>query len=161
MTRRSENARKPGRGIVAHNSRLLICYWIPPILLMSLIFYLSSLSGLPDFEEFDFAMKKLAHLTVYAVLYLLLFRAFYSTTLHAARPLFNSHLAAVVIAVLYAISDEIHQYFVPFRTATIRDVLIDTAGVLLMYLIVRRRPRLFRRILAQPATLPAPDRQPR
>ena len=146
---------------MAHHRRLLIGYWAPPLLLMSLIFYLSSLSGLPDFEDFDFAMKKLAHLTVYALLYLLLFRAFHSTTLNAARPRFKPHLTAVIIGVLYAISDEIHQLFVPFRTATVRDVLIDTAGILLMYLLVSRRPALFRRILAQPATSPAPGRQAR
>jgi VanZ family protein len=139
----------------------LAFYWLPPVLLMALIFYLSSLSGLPDFEEYDFAMKKTAHLSVYAFLYLLLFRAFYSVGRDAAGSRFRSHLASAVIAILYAVSDEIHQYFVPFRTSTIRDVLIDTAGVALMCVLISRWPALFSRLLRGPAVSPRPDGQPR
>ena len=137
--------------------RLLVSYWLPPILLMSLIFYLSSLSGLPDFEEYDFAMKKTAHLTVYALLYLLLFRAFHSVGPRISRSAIRCHVPAGIIGLLYAISDEIHQYFVPFRNATVRDVLIDTAGMALMCLLVSRWPALFSPILRRPAISSRPD----
>jgi VanZ family protein len=137
--------------------RLLVSYWLPPILLMSLIFYLSSLSGLPDFEEYDFAMKKTAHLTVYALLYLLLFRAFHSMDPHVSRSASIYHLPAAAIGLLYAISDEMHQYFVPFRTATVRDVLIDAAGMAFMSLLISRWPALFSPILRRPAISPRSD----
>lgn len=145
------------QGRLMKKTRFLIFYWLPPIVLMSLIFYLSSLSGLPDFDEYDFAMKKAAHLTVYAFLYLLLFRAFHSMDPETSRSAFRSHLPAAVIAILYAISDEIHQYFVPFRTATVRDVLIDTAGIATMWLLLSKWPALFSRILRHSAISPRPD----
>jgi VanZ family protein len=38
-----------------------------------------------------------------------------------------------VLAVLYAISDEVHQSFVPTREGTLRDVIIDAIGALLAW----------------------------
>ena len=46
-------------------------------------------------------------------------------------------LVPLLIGFLYAVSDEIHQYFVPGRAMQARDVLIDTAGVLLGIWFVR------------------------
>lgn len=46
-------------------------------------------------------------------------------------------LIPLLIGFLYAVSDEIHQYFVPGRAMQARDVLIDTAGVLLGIWIAR------------------------
>lgn len=131
-------------------TRIVLFYWLPPLALMVLIFYLSSLSGLPDFRSFDIAMKKGAHLTVYALLYLLLFRAFHSIRPDKNPPSTRIYAFAAVVAVLYAISDEVHQSFVPFRNATVRDVIIDSIGILLMYLLVRRKALLFGRVLRRP-----------
>jgi hypothetical protein len=147
--------------------RLLLFYWLPPIALMSLIFYLSSLSGLPDFHAFDMAVKKAAHVGVYGLLYFLLFRSFHS--IHGARvapssgkaagaspsislrsrlssarvALARTHLFAGLIGLLYAISDEIHQYFVPLRNAAVRDVAIDSMGMLLVCILLKSKPALF------------------
>jgi VanZ family protein len=131
---------------------IFLFYWLPPLALMSLIFYLSSLSGLPDFRGFDIAMKKGAHLTVYAFLYLLLFRAFHSVRPESGRPSSRIYFFAVVVAVLYAVSDEVHQSFVPLRNATLRDVVIDSVGIFLMSLLIRKKPLLFGRILKRPAS---------
>ncbi len=49
---------------------------------------------------------------------------------------------ALIIGFLYAVSDEIHQYFVPGRAMQTRDVLIDTAGVLLGICIVHGLNRI-------------------
>ena len=53
---------------------------------------------------------------------------------------------ALLVSILYAISDEIHQYFIDGRTASVTDVLIDSAGalggillVLLIHTLVKRR----------------------
>lgn len=48
---------------------------------------------------------------------------------------------ALLICVLYAISDEIHQHFVPGRGAQVKDVLIDSAGAsvgIVGYLVLNR-----------------------
>ena len=43
---------------------------------------------------------------------------------------------SLIVGVLYASSDEIHQYFVPGRSARVFDVMIDSAGVCLGICIV-------------------------
>ncbi len=57
----------------------------------------------------------------------------------AARPLLARRAApiAFVVAVLYAVSDEFHQSFVPGRYPDIRDILVDAAGVLAALLLLR------------------------
>jgi len=40
-------------------------------------------------------------------------------------------ILSVVLSSLYGVSDEIHQYFVPFREADLLDVLADTLGGIL------------------------------
>ena len=131
---------------------IFLYYWLPPLAWMSLIFYLSSLSGLPNFQTFDIAVKKGAHLTVYAILYLLLLRAFHSSRPEGGRPSFRTCILAAAVAVLYAISDEVHQSFVPFRNATAQDVAIDSAGILLVSLLIWKKPLLFTRILGKPSS---------
>ena len=84
----------------------------------ALIFALSSIPDLgTGLEGWDFVLRKIAHAAEYAVLGFLLLRAVGSQALAAAA------------AVAYAVSDEIHQHFVPGRQAALRDVLVDTAGV--------------------------------
>ena len=45
-------------------------------------------------------------------------------------------LISLLVGLIYAVSDEIHQSFIPGRTASIRDVCIDTSGVFLGIIIV-------------------------
>ena len=66
----------------------------------------------------DHPVRKLAHATEYAILALLWFGAL------------GSKPQAVVIAFLYACTDEFHQLFVPGRAGLFTDVLIDTSGAL-------------------------------
>lgn len=81
--------------------------------------------------------RKLAHFTEYAILGFLAARAFRTST-HPAiyRRWFFISLALIVV---YALVDEYHQSFVPTRTASVFDSLIDMAGGLTALLIVRRR----------------------
>lgn len=125
-------------------------FWIPPLVWMSLIFYLSSLSGLPDFHTLDLVMKKGAHVAVYAILYFLLFRAFHA--LHPERGVssLRTCLWAGTAAFLYAVSDEIHQAFVPLRRPSAVDVGVDSAGILLMYMALRKGTGFFSRLLRRP-----------
>jgi VanZ family protein len=122
-------------------------YWLPPFALMSLVFYLSSLSSLPDFQTYDFTVKKLAHLCVYALLYFLLFRAFHANRPHNALSRCRTYLYPAIVTFLFAVSDEIHQSYVPFRSPAVRDVAIDSAGIFLMYCAIRKGPAFFARFL--------------
>ncbi len=75
----------------------------------------------------EYTLRKTGHVSEYAVLAALLFRAF-----RATRPLDGRiRLWAWLAAVAYAASDEWHQSFTPSRTATPKDVAWDAAGALL------------------------------
>ena len=56
-------------------------------------------------------------------------------------PYHQSFVRAFIISILYAISDEFHQYFVPERAAELKDVLVDSAGalsgIIIIFLIFR------------------------
>jgi VanZ family protein len=92
----------------------------PPVALMGLIFFLSAQPDLSSgLGGWDLVLRKLAHMTEYALLFVLWRRA-----LPAASP-----WAAAAIAVGYAITDEFHQTFVEGRHGAPVDVLIDAVGV--------------------------------
>jgi len=89
----------------------------------------------------QFFLRKAAHVTEYAVLAMLLYRAFAHTVFKTRRA-----LAAALVLLLcaaYAATDEFHQSFVPSRTASGRDVIIDICGatlaILLYWSLVMRR----------------------
>lgn len=107
--------------------------WIPVLLWAGLIYYLSDQSVLPGFKVsiWDFLFKKTAHLTVYAVLYLLTQRALNLTT---KLNINISWKIALLACILYGISDEAHQTFVMGRQGTLRDVGFDTLGSSLVIL---------------------------
>lgn len=71
----------------------------------------------------------------YGLLFFLIFRAIYKTTHTALR---HQFVTSFLIAFLYAVSDELHQTFVPTRSGTIRDIVIDTAGISIVYLFLKR-----------------------
>jgi VanZ family protein len=93
-----------------------------------------------------FALRKLGHLTEYAILAALLWCALRST-LAAIRTFVITDL--VFFASLgFAAADEFHQSFVPSRTASMKDVIIDTCGAaiaLALCVASRRRRRAARR----------------
>ncbi|HEU5393910.1 MAG TPA: VanZ family protein [Candidatus Methylomirabilis sp.] len=80
------------------------------------------------------ALRKLGHLTEYAVLAILWYRAgAYRTAAwvpEAAR-------LALLLAVAYAASDEVHQVLVASRSGSIADVAIDSAGAAAALLLLR------------------------
>ena len=76
------------------------------------------------------AIRKLGHVTEYAVLAVLLWRAFRLGTWWRLN-LSMLFLIVSVACCLFAISDEWHQSFTPSRTPSARDVLIDIIGALI------------------------------
>ena len=83
-------------------------------------------------ESASFAVRKAAHFSAYAAMGILSFLTFVSYK----KLRFKLRCGiSYAVCVLYAISDEIHQYFVAGRSCEIRDVLIDSFGALLGLLI--------------------------
>lgn len=77
-------------------------------------------------------VRKLAHFSIYAVVGFLLMALVSTYSIEKN----NGIGISLIIGIIYAISDEIHQYFVPGRAAKITDVMIDTMGVIVGILIL-------------------------
>ena len=103
---------------------------VPVLLWATLIFVLSAQPDLPRAPTslLDLLLKKAAHVSEYAILAVLLHHA-------VGSPLTGSERGRVALAwtlaLLYAVSDEIHQSSVPGRNAAGLDVLIDGVGAAL------------------------------
>ncbi|MRX74384.1 hypothetical protein GJU40_19885 [Bacillus lacus] len=107
-----------------------------PFLYAVFIFILSSLPADAIVNtpfSFDSLLKESLHLIEFAILYWLIAFAF------AVNGKWNSSMsvAAAVISILYGLSDEIHQAFVPYRSATVIDFVKDTIGVLVSYYMMK------------------------
>lgn len=145
-----------GKGEKVDKKRLiLILAWTSTLIWMGIIFYLSSQSSsqsahlstglknellallahfIPGIENMelkslDFFIRKNAHFIAYFILGILTLLALIQS--EARKP---ANLA-LLIGILYAVSDEFHQLFVPGRAGQFRDVLIDGAGAVLGILI--------------------------
>lgn len=70
-------------------------------------------------------VRKLAHFSIYAVVGFLLMALVSTYDLTENKRISIS----LIVGIIYAISDEIHQGFIPGRAAKITDVMIDTMGV--------------------------------
>jgi VanZ family protein len=91
-------------------------------------------------EAVHFAIRKAAHVTVYAVLAALWYRFFARGQGWTTRA---SALAAFAIAVAWAVLDEVHQAFTPSRTGAAMDVGIDAIGAALAVSIAALGPAAF------------------
>jgi VanZ family protein len=108
----------------------LVRLWLPVVLWAALIFAFSSVPDLgTGLGGWDLALRKVAHAAEYAVLGALLARAL------------RSRVTAGVVGVLYAVSDEVHQAFVPGRLGSPVDVAIDAVGVVAGVLLWERAAR--------------------
>ncbi|WP_416147517.1 VanZ family protein [Salipaludibacillus sp. HK11] len=126
-----------------------IISWASVVLWMSLIFYLShqpatesselstgiseviikmveSIAPNVDFhlQDLNHIVRKNAHFIAYFVLGVLTLNALRRSGIRGGR----SVVIALIVCVLFAISDEVHQLFIPGRSGEVRDVLIDSVG---------------------------------
>lgn len=151
--------------------------WAAVILWMSLIFYLShqpadqsselsrgvteviietvekvAPNAALNISDFHNIIRKNAHFFIYLILGVLVINAMRRSNIILKR----SAVTTLFICILYAISDEVHQTFIPGRSGEFSDVLIDTAGASVgigMYLLCRkvinlRRPQSKKKSLA-------------
>jgi hypothetical protein len=120
--------------------------WIPAVLLMIIIFAFSSVPSeeMPHFGWVDFFIKKLGHLTGYAMLSL-------AFALGLGIQKERVTWIAWLLAVAYAITDEFHQSFVPGRNASPVDVGIDALGAFigLIPIVVYRKFRSAKELSVQ------------
>ena len=101
-----------------------------------IIYYFSSVpslkSDLPN--QWDLIFRKIAHITEYAILTFLFFRASYKN-LNFRRAISYSALFSIT----YALTDEYHQLFVFGREGNFGDILIDCIGVFLAVFLIYRK----------------------
>ena len=100
----------------------------------------------PDhIEDIHLFIRKCGHLTEYAILALLLWRALHASKNYLPAWSWPKVCGTLLLVCLYAASDEFHQSFVPTRTARMSDVFIDTAGgaigLLVLWFFTRSRNR--------------------
>lgn len=102
-----------------------------------------------DPKILSFAVRKCAHFTEYLLLGLSLFatvREYGPVRLERNEQWRRTALLSWGIGALYALTDEVHQAFVPGRSCEIRDMLIDScgvaAGVLIMAALRSRRTKM-------------------
>ena len=102
-------------------------YWLPLISYCALIFILSS-QPVPKKVPAFFGADKLMHAAAWMVLGILCFRAFQSRWCQTKPSVIIA--LSVAASVLFGISDEFHQSFVPSRTPEISDLFFDFLGSL-------------------------------
>ena len=107
------------------NVKGFLKYWGPPIVFAVITFFLSSKSSIkicPEIPHID----KLYHTIIYFIFAILLWRAFY----FASSPSLQKRAIwfALLLTIIFGMSDEWHQMFVAFRHADIFDLLFDSLG---------------------------------
>jgi len=84
----------------------------------------------PTLATIHFILRKAGHFTEYAILAFLAARAFRTSTNQILRD--RWFWVSLILVVVYSLTDEFHQSFIPTRTASIYDSMIDTFGGLTM-----------------------------
>jgi VanZ family protein len=111
-----------------------IKYWLPVIIYAILIFYISSIPG-TEIPKFFKGQEAIFHILEYAFFALLINRAlkeYFPTKTRIMR------LSVVFgLAIIYAISDEVHQSFIPYRLVSIGDITFDGIGIFLANILSR------------------------
>ena len=90
-------------------------------------------------KKIEHFIRKLAHFSIYTILGIILMCLMLTYNLKIK----NRIIISGVIGLLYAISDEIHQSFIPNRAPLVGDVFIDFSGVIVGILMVFIVNRIF------------------
>jgi VanZ family protein len=93
--------------------------------------------------QVHFLIRKGAHLTEYAILAVLFWRAFRLRRINVRSSLWPQAAIALAVAIILAATDEYHQAYVPSRGASPLDVIIDScgaiAGIMIRWLVARAK----------------------
>jgi len=128
--------------------RKLFYYWLPLFFWMGMIFFGSSQTkaSISPSVQVNFVFFKSLHLLEYAILYFLWFRALYSFHPHKKKLKLCLSIA-FLITIFYSSTDEFHQLYIPTRNGSLRDIFIDSLGMLIMYFGIQRFFPLIKKIL--------------
>lgn len=107
------------------------CYWLPFLLYSSLIVYLSHQ---PHIELIIDPGDKFLHFMEYYAY------AFFLRRLLVSYDIKKYFILTLVISVLWGISDELHQYFIPGRDCNVVDMLLDLIGAYAWLITVKYLP---------------------
>lgn len=88
------------------------------------------------FQQIHFLIRKAAHFCSYGFLGALAFFSWRATLPARPRWTFRWSILALLLAVTAGGLDEFHQSFLPSRTSSLRDVLLDTIGVIFFQLAI-------------------------
>ncbi len=103
------------------NFRVLLKKWLPALIIMGIIFGISSIHG-QIIKESGLGSEGI-HVNGHFILYFFLLFAYYKAT--------NDLLVSILLSFMFALSDEYHQSFVPERSASLKDIIVDSLGIIL------------------------------
>lgn len=116
-------------------SIVLVLIWASLIFIMSsfdatdssnqsnfIVNIISNILNIENARLLSLIIRKLAHFTEYLIL------GFLTINMLNKNDISKKYLISILICIIYATSDEIHQIFVPGRACQIRDILIDSIG---------------------------------
>ena len=83
---------------------------------------INNIFKIENIELLSFIIRKLAHFTEYLIL------GFLTINMLNKNDISKKYLLSILICIIYATSDEIHQLFVPGRACQLIDILIDSIG---------------------------------
>lgn len=114
-------------------SIILVIVWMSLIFILSssnsnesneqsgrIVTFISQIFNISNIEMLNYVIRKIAHITEFFVLGILVMNL-----IHCYN---KKTYIAIILCIIYAISDEFHQSLVPGRSPQIYDVLIDTVG---------------------------------
>lgn len=117
------------------SSTILMLLWMLLIFIMSsfdatesanqsnfIVNIITDIFKIENIELLSFIIRKLAHFTEYLIL------GFLTINMLNKNDISKKYLISILICIIYATSDEIHQIFVPGRACQIRDILINSIG---------------------------------
>lgn len=94
-------------------------------------------------KDLNHPIRKCAHATVYFILSILVMNLIFQITINRKK---IYYLYNIIFCFLYACSDEYHQLFVQGRSGELRDILLDTCGAILGFLVYLGMYKLIKRI---------------
>ena len=107
-------------------------YWVPTVLWMGVIFFLSSLTESVTPGR-DILPDKVCHAGEYFILAFLILFALQRTT---RLSFFAGFWITLAWCTAYGVSDEFHQLYVPTRNCDIADLVADVCGVVALFLVL-------------------------
>lgn len=135
----------PGKIMSENETHRFFRYWFP-VLFYCLVIFIQSSYPQPEQIPQVVNIDKLLHVVGYALLGVLFLRGFRNSRFANEYTVIMA--ASILLTGLYGASDELHQYYVPYRNGNIWDLLFDflggIIGVYVYKLLLERYPKIGR-----------------